>query len=73
MKKAEVYRDSSSRRQAESLGGFDGGYHAAWAYDLHRDECCYANVSTCPECGSGMVRLGSCFSCPSCGYQACSV
>ncbi len=25
----------------------------------------------CPDCGGGMVRLGSCFSCPSCGYQNC--
>ena len=25
----------------------------------------------CPDCGGGMVRLGSCFSCPSCGYQSC--
>jgi len=33
--------------------------------------CCYLNVGTCPDCGSGMVRLGSCFSCPSCGYQNC--
>jgi len=33
--------------------------------------CCYLNVGTCPDCGGGMVRLGSCFSCPSCGYQSC--
>ena len=33
--------------------------------------CCYLNVGTCPDCGGGMVRLGSCFSCPSCGYQNC--
>ncbi len=33
--------------------------------------CCYLNAGTCPDCGGGMVRLGSCFSCPSCGYQNC--
>jgi len=33
--------------------------------------CCYLNVGTCPDCGGGMVRLGGCFSCPSCGYQSC--
>lgn len=25
----------------------------------------------CPDCGVQMVRLGSCFSCPSCGYGGC--
>ena len=33
--------------------------------------CCYLNAGTCPDCGGGMIRLGSCFSCPSCGYQNC--
>jgi hypothetical protein len=26
----------------------------------------------CPDCGVQMVRLGSCFSCPACGYGGCS-
>lgn len=25
----------------------------------------------CPDCGVGLVRLGACFSCPSCGYGGC--
>ncbi len=25
----------------------------------------------CPECGIAMIRLGSCFSCPVCGYGGC--
>lgn len=72
MKKSELHYEGTAGGMMESMGSIDSAYHAAWAYDLHRDECCYANASTCPECGSGMVRLGSCFSCPSCGYQACS-
>jgi len=31
----------------------------------------YLNVATCPDCGAGMVRLGSCFSCPLCGFGGC--
>jgi hypothetical protein len=31
------------------------------------------NVATCPDCGAGMVRLGSCFSCPVCGFGGCGV
>jgi hypothetical protein len=33
--------------------------------------CRYWNAATCPDCGAGMVRLGSCFSCQSCGYETC--
>jgi len=33
----------------------------------------YINAATCPDCGSGMVRTGSCFNCPSCGFGTCSV
>ncbi len=35
------------------------------------DECCYPNAGTCPDCTGAMIRLGTCFSCPSCGYQSC--
>jgi hypothetical protein len=37
------------------------------------DGLSYLNAATCPDCGGGMVRLGNCCSCPSCGYQSCSV
>lgn len=33
----------------------------------------YLNAATCPDCGSGMVRLGSCFNCPVCGWGGCGV
>lgn len=36
-------------------------------------ECAYQNAASCPDCGGGMVRLGVCFSCPSCGFESCSV
>lgn len=25
----------------------------------------------CPDCGTGMVRQGNCFNCPSCGWGCC--
>jgi hypothetical protein len=31
----------------------------------------YPNAASCPDCGAGMVRLGSCLSCPLCGFGAC--
>jgi len=32
----------------------------------------YHNAASCPDCGYGMIRLGSCFHCPSCGYSSCN-
>ncbi len=40
-----------------------------WSSHLHGKD--KAGHTCCPDCGGGMVRLGSCFSCPSCGYQSC--
>lgn len=31
----------------------------------------YINAGTCPDCGTGMVRQGNCFNCPSCGWGCC--
>jgi len=25
----------------------------------------------CPDCGAVLIRLGTCFSCPLCGYGGC--
>jgi len=36
-------------------------------------ECAYQNAATCPDCGGGMIRLGGCCSCPSCGFESCNV
>ncbi|MFQ6008428.1 MAG: hypothetical protein ACE5K8_05675 [Candidatus Zixiibacteriota bacterium] len=37
------------------------------------DACCrYWNAATCPDCAAGMVRLGSCLCCQSCGYETCA-
>ncbi|NOY89278.1 MAG: hypothetical protein GXO93_07820 [FCB group bacterium] len=35
------------------------------------EDCAYINAATCPDCGGGMVCLGGCFSCPSCGFSVC--
>ncbi len=55
---------------AAFFGGFDGGdpYGPPPVTD-----CAYQNAASCPDCGNGMIRLGSCFSCPSCGFESCSV
>ncbi len=37
------------------------------------DEYHYHNAATCPDCGQGMVRQGTCFQCPVCGYSSCGV
>lgn len=42
------------------------------AYHYHDDDFRFYNAGTCPECGSGMVRSGACFSCPACGFGSCS-
>jgi hypothetical protein len=44
---------------APSVGG-DSEYH-------------YHNVATCPDCGQGMIRLGSCLHCPLCGFSNCGI
>ncbi|HOP07197.1 MAG TPA: hypothetical protein PLF13_07900 [candidate division Zixibacteria bacterium] len=36
-----------------------------------KDECFYHDVATCPECGAGMIRQGTCTSCPLCGFGSC--
>jgi hypothetical protein len=44
-----------------------------WAASQGNDqEYCYYNAATCPDCSAGMIRLGGCFSCPSCGFESCS-
>lgn len=40
--------------------------------DTPPEEISYSNAATCPDCGAGMVRLGTCFSCPSCGFGSCA-
>ncbi len=32
---------------------------------------CFQNAATCTECGGGMMRLGSCFVCATCGSGGC--
>jgi hypothetical protein len=45
---------------------------AWWRGDLPvTDEVYYLNSGTCPECNGAMIRLGTCFSCPVCGYGSC--
>lgn len=35
------------------------------------DKSAMAAAGACPDCGVSLVRLGACFSCPSCGYGGC--
>ena len=44
-----------------------------WWHDVApmTEDCRYHNAATCPDCGTGMVRLGNCYSCPGCGWGSC--
>jgi hypothetical protein len=45
---------------------------AWWRGDIPvTEEVYYLNSGTCPECNGAMIRLGTCFSCPVCGYGSC--
>jgi len=63
---------STSAFAVELYDGFANG-----AADVFRGESdqtheyAVTNAATCPDCGAGMVRLGSCFSCPLCGFGGC--
>ncbi|HOD67699.1 MAG TPA: hypothetical protein PK186_07370 [candidate division Zixibacteria bacterium] len=35
-------------------------------------DCCYLDAATCPDCSSGMIRAGACFTCPMCGWGGCN-
>lgn len=49
--------------------GVDFGW---WSGALQSsEEYQYRNAATCPDCGAGMVRLGTCYSCPGCGWGSC--
>ena len=50
------------------MSRFDEG---AWPQQNAEGGSIYLNAANCPDCGSGMVRLGSCFSCPICGWGGC--
>ena len=54
-----------------AFGSPDGNIVFTFPEGLPDDSCHYHNAATCPDCGAGMVRQGSCFSCPLCGFGAC--
>ena len=39
----------------------------------YNENYAYQNAATCPDCGGGMVKMGSCFSCQSCGFGGCGL
>ncbi|MFQ5498637.1 MAG: hypothetical protein ACE5FH_03105 [Candidatus Zixiibacteriota bacterium] len=53
----------------EMIDGRNTGFSEAEA--THPEDIMYQNAATCPDCGGGMVRYGSCFSCLSCGLSSC--
>ncbi|MFQ5485024.1 MAG: hypothetical protein ACE5DO_06795 [Desulfobacterales bacterium] len=65
------YRDSNF-----SIEGFEDYNSPAGAFvdsQSNNEYCAYTNAATCPECESGMVRMGNCFNCPSCGFGSCGI
>ena len=64
---APIPRPEGVEFREEQLDG-----DAWWRGELPgSEEIYYLNSGTCPECSGAMVRLGSCFSCPVCGYGSC--
>ena len=50
----------------------EGGNHTIYTNADGTRKVYYLNSGTCPECSGAMIRLGTCFSCPVCGYGSCS-
>lgn len=42
-------------------------------YAGNNENYAYQNAATCPDCGSGMVKMGNCYSCQGCGFGSCSL
>jgi hypothetical protein len=59
------------------LAGLNGRFVVALDNEIlsapayHDEDFCFHNAGTCPDCGSGLIRSGLCFSCPSCGFGTC--
>ena len=66
------HRDSVSRIKTFEDYSFDF-ILAAQNNQRESEDYRYLNAANCPDCSGGMVRLGSCFSCPSCGFESCSI
>lgn len=62
---------------APLLAGLNGRFVVALDNEIlsapayHDEDFCFHNAGTCPDCGSGLIRSGLCFSCPSCGFGTC--
>jgi len=41
-------------------------------YGGEESSCDSHHPGVCPDCGIQMVRLGSCFTCPLCGFGGCA-
>ncbi|MEW6051410.1 MAG: hypothetical protein AB1644_10165 [Candidatus Zixiibacteriota bacterium] len=64
-----VYSAPGKTMIGRYLVALDNEIEAAPAY--HDEDFCFHNAGTCPDCGSGLIRSGLCFSCPSCGFGTC--
>jgi predicted RNA-binding Zn-ribbon protein involved in translation (DUF1610 family) len=63
---------SLSRFAAEIYEDYSPSASMATVTDSAIDESySYQNAASCPDCGSGMIRQGSCFACPTCGFGSC--
>jgi hypothetical protein len=56
---------------SESYETLETGPAKMYAGRGENDDCAYYNVATCPDCAAGMIRLGKCCACPSCGLESC--
>ena len=68
----EALTERTNRAEGVPLFGAETSFD--WMHTAVGDgvgSCCYYDAATCPDCSSGMVRLGTCFSCPVCGWGGC--
>ncbi len=68
----EEINHPSSRFSAELVEDYHHPFGAFSPVVRNSQDYSYVNAASCPDCGGGMVKLGNCFSCPSCGFASCS-
>ncbi len=64
---------NNNEEMALNTGMMFGVNRGGYEEDNQSENYSYLNDGSCPDCGSGMVRLGSCHSCPGCGFESCSI
>jgi hypothetical protein len=68
------YLTGDNRPLDNSLDGMPGLQEVYTPYlpaVSQEEEITFRNAASCPDCAGYMVRQGTCFFCPQCGFQSC--